>query len=143
MDAPGGRGADEYVRTTVPTPTVPPARQTAITSPSTSLTATNVGSFRDTGTASGVLGGGPTGLRALRGGGTRNVRRRDLDACRTVAQGTRRPAVHQDRGRSGIHSGRAAAGQPGHRDPGPAAADGDRSDRGGPRQEAAADRRVE
>ena len=36
--APDCRGADEKVRTTVPTPAVPPARQTASRSPSTSLT---------------------------------------------------------------------------------------------------------
>src|ERR1700712_1554716 len=49
IDAPGSRGADEYVRTTVPTPAVAPERQTAAKSWSSSLTMPKVGAFRDSG----------------------------------------------------------------------------------------------
>src|ERR1700712_4635861 len=50
IDAPGSLGADEYVRTTVPTPAVAPDRQTAAKSWSSSLTVPKVGAFRDTST---------------------------------------------------------------------------------------------
>ena len=97
---------------------------------STSRTQPNVGSNRDTGSASGLFGGCAAGLCPRSGRGTRHVRRGSVDACRAVAQGTRRPVVHQDRRRAGVHAGRLAAGEPGDRDPRPAAADGDRGDRG-------------
>ena len=42
MTAPGGRGADRTVRTTVATPAVPPARQIDINSGSTSRTAASL-----------------------------------------------------------------------------------------------------
>src|ERR671913_1782913 len=42
IDAPGGRGAERKVRTTVATPAVPPSRQTASRSANTSLTPTTL-----------------------------------------------------------------------------------------------------
>src|SRR5262249_46465873 len=143
IEAPAGRGADRKVRTTVPTPAVSPDSQTASRSVSTSRTPSKVGSIRDTGSASGLFGRGAAGLCACRGNRTPHVGRGHLDARRTVAQGTRRPAVRENLRRARVHSRRPAPRQQGGGDPGPAAADRDRGDRGGTWQATAADRGVE
>lgn len=60
--------------------------------------------MHDPGSTSGLFGGGSPGLGTGGRRGTRSFRRRSLHARRGAAQGTRRPAVYQDRCRAGVHA---------------------------------------